>query len=123
MSSLDLLYARLLQVGFVVMRQAAESKNRDWLDAELEMLHNVPSLIGESNIERHRYFWFKERMHYIEWISATGREWAKSRMMTYYRPIWDEMESVVTLLWSELPSPTLPSKKTSNCRQEWNRQA
>src|SRR5689334_3033839 len=39
MAKLDALYAHLLAVGFVVMRQAAECKNRDWLDAEFELLH------------------------------------------------------------------------------------
>jgi hypothetical protein len=95
MAKLDLLYAHLLAVGFVVMRQAAESKNRDWLDAEFELLHNVPSLIGEANPERHRYFWSQERPHYIEWVSAPGREQAKSRMLTYYKPTWDEMEPLM----------------------------
>jgi hypothetical protein len=95
MAKLDLLYAHLLAVGFVVMRQAAESKNRDWLEAEFELLHNVPSLIGETNPERHWYFWSQERNHYIEWASAPGREQAKSRMLTYYKPTWDEMEPLV----------------------------
>jgi hypothetical protein len=95
MAKLDLLYARLLAVGFVVMRQAAESNNRDWLEAEFELLHNLPSLIGEANPERHWYFWSQERPHYIEWVSAPGREQAKSRMLTYYKPIWDEMEPVI----------------------------
>lgn len=98
MVTLDKLYANLLAVGFVVMRQAAESNDRDWLDAEFELLHNVPSLIGESNVERHRYFWSKERTHHIEWASAPGREEAKSRMLTYYKPIWDEMEPLVAQL-------------------------
>lgn len=96
MAKLDALYTHLLAVGFVVMRQAAESKSRDWLDAEFELLHNVPSLIGETNAERHRYFWYKERPHHIEWVSAPGREEAKSRMLTYYKPIWDEMEPLIT---------------------------
>ena len=95
MAQLDLLYARFLAVGFVVMRQAAESADRDWLEAEFELLHNVPSLIGESNAERHRYFWSKERTHHIEWASSPGREEARSRMLTYYKPIWDEMETLV----------------------------
>ena len=95
MAKLDLLYARLLTVGFVVMRQAAESADRDWLEAEFELLHNVPSLIGEPNIERHLYFWSKERTHYIEWVSAPGREWANARMLTYYKPTWDEMEPLM----------------------------
>jgi hypothetical protein len=59
------------------------------------LLHNVPSLLGEKNIERHRYFWFQERAHYIEWVSDAGNELAKSRMRTFYEPIWEEMESTV----------------------------
>jgi len=98
MGELDLLYAQFLSVGFVVMRQAVETENRDWIDAELELLHNVPSLIGEANARRHRYFWFKERGHYIEWVSTPGREQAMSRMLTYYKPIWDEIEPLVTQL-------------------------
>lgn len=98
MGELDLLYAQFLSVGFVVMRQAAETANREWIDAELELLHNVPSLIGEANPRRHSYFWFKEREHYIEWVSTPGQEQAKSRMLTYYKPIWDEIEPLVTRL-------------------------
>ena len=103
MAELDLLYAHLLSVGFVVMRQAVESARPDWIDAELELLHNVPSLIGETNARRHRYFWFEERAHYIDWVSKPGREQAKSRMLTYYKPIWDEMEPLVTQLPASVP--------------------
>jgi hypothetical protein len=92
MDDLDSLYAHFLTLGFVVMRQAAESANQEWLNAEVELLHNIPSLIGEANAERHKYFWSKERTHYMEWVSAPGREAPKSRMLTYYKPIWHEME-------------------------------
>ncbi len=105
MADLDLLYARFLQVGFVVMRQAIESAKQDWIDAELDLLHNVPSLVGESNPERHRYFWFQERPHHMEWASAPGREEAKSRMLTYYKPIWDEMEPLIKRLVAKHDQP------------------
>jgi hypothetical protein len=98
MDELDLLYAQFLTVGFVVLREAVESTDREWVDAELELLHNVPSLIGEHNVERHKYFWFQERAHHVQWVSAPGREEAKSRMLTYYQPLWDEMEPFVTRL-------------------------
>jgi hypothetical protein len=62
------------------------------------LLHNVPTLIGETNKERHQYFWHKERRRYMDWASAPGRDQAKSRMMTYYQPIWDEMEPLMTQL-------------------------
>ncbi len=105
MTDLDLLYARFLQVGFIVIRQAIESAKQDWIDAELELLHNVPSLVGEGNPERHRYFWFQERAHHMEWVSAPGREEAKSRMLTYYQPIWDEMEPLVARLLTKHEQP------------------
>lgn len=95
MRQLDLLYAQTLDVGFSVLRQAAESGNREWVNAELELLHNIPSLIGEGNKTRHRYFWDMERTRYIEWVSGPGREEARSRMRTFYEPIWDEMEPLV----------------------------
>ena len=95
MTQLDQLYAQTLEVGFLVLRQAVDSGNPDWINAEFELLHNVPGLIGEDNKERHRYFWHKERARYIDWTSEDGREQARSRMLTYYRPIWDEMEPLV----------------------------
>lgn len=95
MRDLDVLYAQLLQVGFVVLKQAMESGNQEWVNAELELLHNIPSLLGEDNVERHRYFWFKERAHYIKWVSAAGREEAKSRMLTFYEPIWGELQPLI----------------------------
>jgi hypothetical protein len=95
MEQIELLYARLLHVGFIVLRQAVESRSHEWVEAEFELLHNVPSLIGEDNKARHRYFWFTERTHHIEWVSVPGREEAKSRMLTFYEPIWNEMEPLM----------------------------
>jgi hypothetical protein len=98
MNELDTLYAKLLSLGFVVLREAVFIGRRDWIEAELEMLHNVPTLLGEDNLERHRYYWFSERQHYINWASSPGREQAKSRMLTYYEPIWREMEPLIVEL-------------------------
>lgn len=91
MNTLDSYYVHLLRVGFIVLRNAIDSKDDLWLGAEFEFLHNVPSLIGEENIERHRYFWVHERDTYLSWIEKDGSDYAKSRMRTYYKPILDEM--------------------------------
>ena len=98
MTTLDFFYSHLLSVGFVVLRQAIDSDDPEWVNAELELLHNIPSLLGEENIKRHRYFWLEERSHYIQWVSDAGSESAKSRMQTFYEPIWDEMKSTVLAL-------------------------
>lgn len=104
MAELDRLYVQLLEVGFLVIRQAVESTDQEWIGAELELLHNVPSLIGETNVERHKYFWLQERAHHVQWASAPGREQARSRMLTYYKPVWDEMGPLVAGLMVECNS-------------------
>jgi hypothetical protein len=88
-------YRQLMNVGFIVLRQAVDSRDRAWAAAEVELLHNVPSLLDEENAERHRYFWFNEREHYLDWVSASGHEQARSRMETFYEPIWRAMEPLL----------------------------
>ncbi|WP_146585473.1 hypothetical protein [Posidoniimonas polymericola] len=56
------------------------------------MLHNAPSLTGESNERRHAYFWRSERGAYLEWLISSGNEDAASYTRTFYEPIWREME-------------------------------
>lgn len=96
MRTLDKFYLRLLKFGFLILKQAADEGDSAWLKAEIEFLHNVPSLIGETNVQRHRYFWLAEREMYLSWIETHGADRAKSRMRTYYRLILEEMEPIVS---------------------------
>ena len=95
MERLQELYVRLLGAGFVVLRQAVDASDLEWAAKEIELLHNVPSLLNEPNLERHRYFWFAERRHYLDWLSLPGQERPRSRMKIYYEPIWQEMEPIL----------------------------
>jgi len=101
MNELDNNDKMLLKVGFIVLREAIQSGSTEWAKAEIEMLHNVPSLIGESNILRHRYYWEKERTAYVEWIKTFGSDYARSRMAVFYQPIWEsiakELESLMEI--------------------------
>jgi hypothetical protein len=58
---LNVLYSGLLGYGLAGLREAVDSSDLDWARAEIELLHNVPSLLDETNVERHRYFWLTER--------------------------------------------------------------
>jgi hypothetical protein len=95
MDELDRLYGRMLQAGLLVLNQALDAGDVEWAKAETQLLHNVPSLLGEENAERHAYFWNEERDQYLEWMAQHGSELARSRMRTYYEPVWDEMEPLV----------------------------
>ena len=66
--------------GLVLLREAILSRDYARAEAEVTLLHNIPSLLDEPNIERHRYFWFVERAAHIEWASAPGREASLSCM-------------------------------------------
>lgn len=98
MSKLDALYGRMLQLGLLVAREAISTGDLGWALAEVELLHNLPSLLGEQDINRHRYFWDGERAAYVEWMSLHGSAEANIRMHTFYYPLWDELEKVISEL-------------------------
>ena len=95
---LDALYTQFLTAGFILLREAAHACDHEWLAAEIELLHNVPSLIGETNFFRHEYFWEKERTTYLQWVNAPGREFQKSRAATFYDPFWEEMAPLIAAM-------------------------
>jgi len=95
MNDLDCCYARHLEVGLILVRQALDSGDLIWLSVELELIHNIPSLLGEQNSGRHKYFWSQERALYINWMSTFGSDHQLSRMRTFYEPIWDELQSLI----------------------------
>ena len=95
MDELNSLYIQMLHVGMLVLRQALSEGDKEWADAEVELLHNVPSLINEPDACHHEYFWNATRAHHVEWASKPGHERAKSRMKTYYEPLWVQMEPII----------------------------
>ena len=109
MDRLNALYARFLGFGMLSVREALASKDYEWAEAEVELLHNLPSLIGESNSKRHRYFFNVERQHYLRWAQASGREVVQRRVCVYYEPLWREMESIILkLVPDQLPVASVP---------------
>jgi hypothetical protein len=98
-NELDTLYLRFLEAGLLVLRTAIYSGDPEWSKAEVQLLHNVPSLIDEHNIERHRYFWTSERELYLDRLSAHGAEEPMMRMRTCYESLWKEMEPLMLRLF------------------------
>jgi hypothetical protein len=104
MDTINTFYLQLLHRGFIVLRQAIDAQDWEWADRERQFLHNMPSLINESNLKRHEYFWIHERAMYIEWANRRGGD-PKSRMLTYYEPILREIEPAMQEF---LGSPVCP---------------
>ncbi len=109
MDQLNSLYVQLLHAGFLALREAASSNDPDRLDAEIEFLHNVPSLVGEQNVERHRYFWCAEREHYVQWVKGSGNDRAHKFVRVFYEPIWTEIAPILSDWFSRSSTPATPS--------------
>ena len=56
MQELDKLYLAILQSGLAAIRNASHKGGVDYIREEAEHLHEIPSLIGENNIQRHLYY-------------------------------------------------------------------
>ena len=70
MEKLDHIYKNILTLGLLEIRNAAQAGDAQRCHFESEHLHNLPSLIGEENIERHFYYFNRERMRYVEACQA-----------------------------------------------------
>lgn len=101
MNKLRSCYLEMLNLGMIILREAIDHGDLEWAAAEVELLHNVPSLIDEERIGPHQYFWNGTRGHYIEWSSQPGRGHARRKMDTYYQPLWSEMEPILRELSNE----------------------
>jgi hypothetical protein len=85
-------YASILTLGLIALRNAAFNNDIDRCKIESEHLHNVPSLLNESNINRHLYYFNQERVNYIKSTKAHGKEMGHEEC-TYtikqYMPHWE----------------------------------
>ena len=102
MDELNSLYLQMMQLGMLVLRQAVSEHDDEWAAAEVELLHNVPNLINDFDVEQHRYFWNATRVAHIDWIEANDHETARSRMRIYYDPIWKQLEPRIAALSSQV---------------------
>jgi hypothetical protein len=97
MDLLDPIYWRLLTHGLIAIRGAAEAGDLPRCRVEAEHIHNIPSLIGEANIQRHVYYATTEREAYIEWVLSTGRKELRDHALFLCSLAWREMDTVLGL--------------------------
>ena len=89
MSERDEIYIQILHHGLLRLRDAAASGHIHHCSVEAEHLHNIPSLIGETNEQRHLYYLGQERCYYLERIdrSLPGLDFTLSR----YVELWERL--------------------------------
>ena len=92
---LDTLYATLLYHGLVAIRNASFAEDLERCQAESEYLHEVPSLIGETNVRRHVYQATAVRAAYLRWAAKDGRDDVREFVEVWYAPLWRQMDSIL----------------------------
>lgn len=92
MTERDAIYVQILHHGLSRIRDYAALGHLQYCAVESEHLHNIPSLIGETNEHRHVYYFSKERAHYLENVdrSIPGLDFTLSR----YAELWTRLSKL-----------------------------
>lgn len=85
-------YKRILAMGLLALRDRAPGFSSPRLiEIEAEHLHNIPSLIDEDNLQRHLYYFNKERPAYIEALKELDLpEYSEPVLRIYLMP-WEAL--------------------------------
>ena len=94
MESIDDSYKSILSLGLVSLREAASLGDSKRCRYEAEHLHNIPSLIGEMNPERHLYYFNQERVQFVDECRAHASATDNPDLLknlALYVPRWDAL--------------------------------
>lgn len=91
MRQIDEIYLSILTQGLIALREAAYKGDAERCFREAEHLHNIPSLIGEENLERHFYYFNVERNSYCEWAKNANRAELIEFIQFQCVPLWEKL--------------------------------
>ena len=92
-------YLELLQHGLVRVRNVAYAGQVDLCQIEADHLHNIPTLIGESNEHRHVYYIVQERGLYLQRLRELGAKEYLEQASIWYAEPWN-VQRTRSLLWA-----------------------
>jgi hypothetical protein len=86
-------YLDLLHRGLVFLRHCAQAGQTELCRIEADHLHNIPTLLGETNEHRHLYYIQQERGLYLDRLrSMAATEYLKDVTIWYSEP-WQALAS------------------------------
>jgi hypothetical protein len=95
MNELDQLYIAVMYRGLISLRNASSVGDLELCTAESEYLHEIPSLIGETNIYRHIYQATKARSAFLEWAEQHGRNDVLEFMNAWFASEWKQIDRIL----------------------------
>ena len=92
MDERDEIYVQILHFALMVLHNHPKAEHAGYCAIEVEHIHNIPSLIGESNEHRHAYYLRAERGLYLERVdrSLSGVKFLLNR----YAELWSRLEAL-----------------------------
>ena len=85
-------YKHILAMGLLALRDRAPLFNSSRLvEIEAEHLHNIPSLIDEDNLQRHLYYFNKERPAYIASLQELATPEYSDNVLRMYLASWEAL--------------------------------
>ena len=97
MKDIDTIYLTILHRGLVALRNAAEAGDIARCRAEAEHLHEMPTLVGESNLHRHLHYARGTRALYLEWVVSQKSKELDDWVEVWYRPEWKKIDRILGL--------------------------
>src|SRR5262245_38406364 len=95
MNGLDQLYLVILYRGLISIRNATWNGDIEFCKAHSEYLHEIPSLIGETNMHRHIYQATKVGPAFLTWAKENGRDDVLQFVNAHYASEWKQIESIL----------------------------
>jgi hypothetical protein len=89
MNERDNIYLQILKYGLISLRNATLRGDIEYCKAEAEHLHNLPTLIGESNEARHEYYFDGERVSYLEKVKPSSPD--MRFILGRYSELWPQL--------------------------------
>jgi hypothetical protein len=103
MTERDTIYLQILRFGLGRLRDSAELGLIEYCAIESEHLHNIPSLVEETNELRHRFYFDQERTYYLERVdqSTPGLD----STMNIYTQLWARLKEINEVVGSTSSHP------------------
>jgi hypothetical protein len=87
-------YLDLLARGVVAVRNYAYSGQMALCEVEADHIHNIPSLLEETNELRHRFYIVQERGLYLDRLNPLGAMEYLEFMRIWYAQPWKMLASI-----------------------------
>jgi hypothetical protein len=108
LSPRDKAYLDLLHSGLVLLRNFARGGRLEFCPVEAEHLHEIPTLIGETNERRHVYYLRGTRGLYLQQLRVLGDAAYLEQVSIWYSGPWRVLAEVAGMrlpAWDQEAEP------------------